>query len=156
VRSAKIAARPRPGSSARRGKRLAWPAATHERHAFAAWSPHAVRACGGAVERSRGGPVGAGRWQGVADEHRWGPGVAPHRRSGGGAHPSGGSTREGRSGSVGTEAMAGVREDKAPMSGGAVRWLEVEAREVAAARRQAEREKSWVGEKTRPAAAAPF
>jgi hypothetical protein len=39
-----------------------------------------------------GGAVGAGRWQGAAGEHRWGPGVAPGRRSGDGAHPSGGST----------------------------------------------------------------
>jgi hypothetical protein len=39
-----------------------------------------------------GSAVGAGRWQDAAGEHRWGPGVAPGRRRGGGAHPSGGST----------------------------------------------------------------
>jgi hypothetical protein len=43
-----------------------------------------------------GDAVGAGRWQGAAGEHRWGPRVAPGRRSGGGAHPSGGSACGGR------------------------------------------------------------
>jgi hypothetical protein len=38
--------------------------------------------------------------------------------------------------SVGAEAVAGVGEERAPMSGGAVLWLEAEAREVAAVRRR--------------------
>jgi hypothetical protein len=62
----------------------------------------AARACSAVTARSSrarrrgdaldGGVVGAGRQQGAAGEHRWGPRVAPGRRSGGGAHPSGGST----------------------------------------------------------------
>jgi hypothetical protein len=43
--------------------------------------------------------------------------------------------------------VAGVREERAPVSGGAVLRLEVEAREVAAARRRSGEGKSWVGEK---------
>jgi hypothetical protein len=82
--------------------------------------------------------VGAGRQQGVAGEHRWGPGVAPHRRSGGVAHSSGGSTRGGQSGGVGAEAVAGAGEESSPVSGGAVLWLEVEVREEAAARHRSE------------------
>jgi hypothetical protein len=39
-----------------------------------------------------GGAVGAGRQQGVAGEHRWGPGVAPGKEEGAGAHRNGGST----------------------------------------------------------------
>jgi hypothetical protein len=39
-----------------------------------------------------GGAVGAGWRQGAVGEHRWGPGVVPGKRSGGGAHASGGST----------------------------------------------------------------
>jgi hypothetical protein len=38
-----------------------------------------------------GDAVRAGQWQGVASEHRRGPGVAPGRQRGGGANPSGGS-----------------------------------------------------------------
>jgi hypothetical protein len=41
-----------------------------------------------------GGPVGAGRRQGVASEHRWGPGVAPGKKISGGAHPIGGASGE--------------------------------------------------------------
>jgi hypothetical protein len=44
------------------------------------------------VARVRAGAVGAGWRQGATGEHRWGPGVAPGRRSGVGAHPSSGST----------------------------------------------------------------
>jgi hypothetical protein len=44
--------------------------------------------------------------------------------------------REGRSGGSGAEAVAVVGEERAPVSGGVVLWLEVEAREVAAARCQ--------------------
>jgi hypothetical protein len=100
--------------------------------------------------------VGAGRQQGVAGEHRWGPGVAPRRRSGGGAHRSGGSTRGRRSGGVGAEAVAGVGAERAPVSCEAVRWLKVEAREVAVARRRSGEGKIVAGEKIRPAAAGPF
>jgi hypothetical protein len=39
-----------------------------------------------------GGAVGVGRRQVAASEHPWGPGVAPGRQRGRGAHPSGGST----------------------------------------------------------------
>jgi hypothetical protein len=34
--------------------------------------------------------VGAGRQQGVAGEHQWGPGVAPGKEEGAGAHRNGG------------------------------------------------------------------
>jgi hypothetical protein len=44
--------------------------------------------------------------------------------------------REGRSGGSGAEAVADVGEERAPVSGGVVLWLEVEVREVAAARCQ--------------------
>jgi hypothetical protein len=36
--------------------------------------------------------VGSSRRQGVADEHRWGPRVAPGKKIGGGAHPIGGAS----------------------------------------------------------------
>jgi hypothetical protein len=72
-----------------------------------------VRQCGNAHD---GGTVGAGRWQGAAGEHRWGPGVAPGRRSGGGAHPSGGSACGAERG-VGAGAVAGVGGEGAPVSG---------------------------------------
>jgi hypothetical protein len=52
----------------------------------------ARHACSRRGDALDGGAVGAGQRQGAAREHRWGPGVAPGRRSGGGAHPSGGST----------------------------------------------------------------
>jgi hypothetical protein len=42
----------------------------------------------------------------------------------------------GQSGGVDAEAVAGVGEERALLSGGAVLWLEAEAREVAAVRRQ--------------------
>jgi hypothetical protein len=38
------------------------------------------------------GVVGAGRRQGVTDEYRWGPGVAPGKKISGGAHPIGGAS----------------------------------------------------------------
>jgi hypothetical protein len=78
VRSAETAARPRPGDSAQREKRPTQPVATGARRAVAAWSPRAVRACGGGLD---GGAVGAGKWQGIADEHRWGPREAPGKKS---------------------------------------------------------------------------
>jgi hypothetical protein len=100
-----------------------------------------ARQCGDALD---GGVVGAGRWQGAAGEHRWGPGVAPGRRSGGGAHPSGGSScrggagcrrrgagrRQGRWGSgeqrgVGHEVGKGAAGVVSERRGGiAVRWRE--------------------------------
>jgi hypothetical protein len=43
-----------------------------------------------------GGAVGACRRQGAASEHRWGPGVAPGKKSGGGAHQGGRATVERR------------------------------------------------------------
>jgi hypothetical protein len=42
----------------------------------------------------------------------------------------------GRSSGIGAEAVAGVGEERAPVSGRAVLWLEAEAREVTAVRRQ--------------------
>jgi hypothetical protein len=39
-----------------------------------------------------GGSVVAHRWQGIADEHRWGPGVASGKEERTGAHRNGGST----------------------------------------------------------------
>jgi hypothetical protein len=42
----------------------------------------------------------------------------------------------GQSGGGGAEAVVGVREERAPVRGGAVLWLEVEAREVATAWRR--------------------
>jgi hypothetical protein len=36
--------------------------------------------------------MGAGRRQGAAGEHRWGPRVAPGKKIGGGAHPIGGAS----------------------------------------------------------------
>jgi hypothetical protein len=50
--------------------------------------------------------------------------------------PSGGSKRGGRAAASAKEAVASVGEERAPVSGGAVLRLEVEAREVAVARRQ--------------------
>jgi hypothetical protein len=55
-----------------------------------------------------------------------------------------GSMRGGRSGGVSVEVVAGVGEVRAPVSGGAVLQLEVEVREVAAARHQS-REGKIVG-----------
>jgi hypothetical protein len=51
----------------------------------------------GSCARWRGGALSsdamaAGRWQGVAGEHQWGPGVALDKMAEGGAHPRGGST----------------------------------------------------------------
>jgi hypothetical protein len=43
--------------------------------------------------------------------------------------------------------VAGVGEVRAPVSGGAVLQLEVEAREVVAARHRSREEKLWAGEK---------
>jgi hypothetical protein len=58
----------------------------------------------------------------------------------------------GRSGSIGAEAVAGVGEERAPVSGGAVLRLEAEAREVAAARCESGEGEPWLGgERTRPA-----
>jgi hypothetical protein len=51
----------------------------------------------------------------------------------------------GYSGGGGAEAVVGVGEEGAPESGGAVLWLEVEAREVAAVRRQSGEGKSQRG-----------
>jgi hypothetical protein len=48
-----------------------------------------ARRCRDALD---GGAVGAGRRQGVAGEHRWGPEVAPGKKIGGGAHPIGGAS----------------------------------------------------------------
>jgi hypothetical protein len=48
-----------------------------------------------------GGTVGAGRRQGVADEHQWGPGVAPGKKSRDGAHRGGRAT-------VGRQEVAGT------------------------------------------------
>jgi hypothetical protein len=64
----------------------------------------------------------------------------------------------GQSGGVGAEAMAGVGDERAPVSGGAVMHLEEEAREVAMVRRQNDEGESWHrGEETRPAVAGfPF
>jgi hypothetical protein len=60
----------------------------------------------------------------------------------------------GQSGGVGAEAVAGVGDERAPVSGGAVMRLEEEAREVATMRRQNEEGESWRGgEQTRPVAA---
>jgi hypothetical protein len=39
-----------------------------------------------------GSSVVARRWQGVASEHRWGPGVVPGKEEGAGAYRNGGST----------------------------------------------------------------
>jgi hypothetical protein len=41
---------------------------------------------------ARAGVVGAGRQHGAANEHRWGPGVAPGKKINGGAHPIGGAS----------------------------------------------------------------
>jgi hypothetical protein len=51
----------------------------------------------------------------------------------------------GQSGGVGAEAVVGVGEEGAPVSGGVVLWLKVEAREVAAVRRQSREGKSQRG-----------
>jgi hypothetical protein len=51
----------------------------------------------------------------------------------------------GRSGGIGAEAVAGVGEERAPVSGGAVLRLEAEARVVAAARRRTGEGKSRRG-----------
>jgi hypothetical protein len=51
----------------------------------------------------------------------------------------------GQSGGGGTEVVADVGEERAPVSGGAVLRLEAEAREVAAARRRTGEGKSWCG-----------
>jgi hypothetical protein len=48
----------------------------------------------------------------------------------------------GRSGVVDAEAVAGVGEERAPVSDGAVLWLKTEAREVAAVWRQSGEGKS--------------
>jgi hypothetical protein len=84
-----------------------------------------------------GGAVGAGRRQGASGEHRWGLGVAPGRRSGGGAHPSGGLAC---GGGAGCQHRGSGRRRGKRGSGerGAVLWLEAEAREVAAVRHQSE------------------
>jgi hypothetical protein len=37
------------------------------------------------------GPMAASWWQGVPQEHQWGPEVAPGKAAGGGAHPNGGA-----------------------------------------------------------------
>jgi hypothetical protein len=59
----------------------------------------------------------------------------------------------GRSGGVGAESVAGVREERAPVSSGVVLQLEAEAREVAAARRWSGEGKSRRGgERARPVA----
>jgi hypothetical protein len=80
---------PRPGDSAQWGKRGVWPAATRARHAIAVWSPRAVCACGDALTSSS---AVARRWQGVTNEHRWGPAEAPGKKSGDGAHQDGRAT----------------------------------------------------------------
>jgi hypothetical protein len=80
-----------------------------------------------------GDVVGASRRQGAADKHRWGPGVAPGRRSGGGAHPSVRLDVRDRSDGGDAEAEAGGGDERDPMSDGEARWLAAEAREVAAA-----------------------
>jgi hypothetical protein len=49
--------------------------------------------------------VGAGRRQGAADEHRWGPGVASGKKIGGGAHPIGGASGGGAVGRHGVVAV---------------------------------------------------
>jgi hypothetical protein len=75
---------------------------------------HVVRAHGAITARSSrgrrhgdaldGSAVGSGQQQSVADEHRWGPGVAPGMKIGGGAHPIGGA-----SGGSGTARRGGGR-----------------------------------------------
>jgi hypothetical protein len=49
------------------------------------------------ARRRRGG---TGRWQGAAGEHQWGLRVAPGKKIGGGAHPIGGASRGGGSGTA--------------------------------------------------------
>jgi hypothetical protein len=66
-----------------------WPAATCVRRTLATWSSRAVCACGGALA---GSSAVARRWQGVAGEHRWGPGEASGKKSGDGAHRDGRAT----------------------------------------------------------------
>jgi hypothetical protein len=72
-----------------------WPA-TRKNGACATCARGAVTARSSSARRRGdaldGGAVGAGRRQGAASEHRRGPSLAPGRRSGGGAHPSSGST----------------------------------------------------------------
>jgi hypothetical protein len=79
---------------AMRGRPRRWPA-TH-RNGARVVRAHSAVTSHSSHARQRGdtlygGLLGAGRRHGVADEHRWGPGVVPGRRRGGGAHPSGGS-----------------------------------------------------------------
>jgi hypothetical protein len=86
ARSVEKLAGPRPGSPAQQGKRPVWPTATRVRNKLTMWSPRAVRACNGALVS---GSAVAHRWQGVAGKHRWGPGEAPGRKGGDGAHRGG-------------------------------------------------------------------
>jgi hypothetical protein len=74
---------------------------------------------------------------------------APGKRKRGGAHPCGG---------VSAEVVAGVRDERAPVSGGAVLRLKAEAREVAATRCESGEGEPWLGgERTWPATArVPF
>jgi hypothetical protein len=85
------------------------------------------------------------RWrQGVAGEHRWGPAVAPGKKSGDGAH------RGGRTAVV----IQGVADDAAaPSGGGGVPQLVADAGKVVAGSVPERDEKRGAGErKIRPAA----
>jgi hypothetical protein len=99
---------------------------------------------GGALD---GDVMGAGRRQGVAGEHRWGPGVAPGKKIGGRAHPIGGVSGGGQWGGAVDGGGAGmvVTDDEAlalyPGEGESeVRWVKID-RETArsAAHRAGER-----------------
>jgi hypothetical protein len=104
---------------------------------------HCVRGPRGGAD-SDGSPVDGAR-QGRRRKHPRSAAKAPGKRKRGGVHPSGG---------VSAKAVADVRDERALVSGGAVLRLEVEAREVVAARRQSGEGESWPGgERTRPAAA---
>jgi hypothetical protein len=69
-----------------------------------------------ATRRRRGGALtgdamAAGRWQGVAGEHQWGPGVALNKMAEGGAHSRGGSLVgcDGGGSAVTSEAVEALR-----------------------------------------------
>jgi hypothetical protein len=98
-------------------------------------NPHARR-CGDALD---GGVVGTGPQQGATGEHRWGPGVAPGKTSGGGAHRGGRAT-------VGWQEVAGAVAFRwEGGSGGVVLWLAVEAGEVAVGAASESGMKTWRG-----------